>query len=219
MIDATQYQPGLMTAQATPARVAARPVFSMGQNDRMAGSVPVWGAPQTAQQKTMSRLGDAASERRFEDVLNDALAYSPTAETAAPNINDEPFGFGDIIDIINPLHHIPVIGTAYRAVTGDQIRPSSQIVGGAIFGGPAGAAGGLVNVLIAEETGDTVEGHLRTALIDPTPAQDDAAVQLAAAGRGQASKAPDSAYALGFAPGPVLGSAPAASRAVYRFNE
>jgi len=46
--------------------------------------------------------------------------------------------FADLLDIINPLQHIPVISTIYRAITGDEIGLGSRLVGGALFGGPAG---------------------------------------------------------------------------------
>ena len=29
--------------------------------------------------------------------------------------------FRDIVDLINPLHHIPLVGTLYRKITGDEM--------------------------------------------------------------------------------------------------
>ena len=57
----------------------------------------------------------------------------------------QPFGgdgftFGDLIDIINPLHHIPVLGNIYRKLSGDTIDPAARLAGGTLFGGPIGAA-------------------------------------------------------------------------------
>ncbi len=63
--------------------------------------------------------------------------------SSAENSNffgDDGFTFGDIIDVINPLQHIPVISSIYRNITGDTIAPSMQIAGDALFGGPIGAA-------------------------------------------------------------------------------
>ena len=56
----------------------------------------------------------------------------------------QPFGqdglsFLDLLDIVNPVHHIPVIGPIYRSVTGDIISPLPRIAGSALFGGPIGA--------------------------------------------------------------------------------
>lgn len=54
------------------------------------------------------------------------------------------FTFGDIIDIINPLQHIPIVNSIYRKITGDVIAPAMEIAGGALFGGPLGAAMSVV---------------------------------------------------------------------------
>ena len=39
--------------------------------------------------------------------------------------------FGDVLDVINPLQHIPVVSTIYRAITGDEISPGARVAGGA----------------------------------------------------------------------------------------
>ena len=54
------------------------------------------------------------------------------------------FNFLDLLDVINPLQHIPFVSTLYRALTGDTIAPASRVAGGAPFGGPigGGASGG-----------------------------------------------------------------------------
>lgn len=51
----------------------------------------------------------------------------------------EDFDFMDLIDLVNPLHHIPVVGTAYREMTGDTIKPSMQVAGDLIFGAVTGS--------------------------------------------------------------------------------
>lgn len=56
------------------------------------------------------------------------------------------FSFGDLIDIVNPLHHIPVVGTLYRKVTGDDISALPRVAGGTLFGGALGLAASLVSV-------------------------------------------------------------------------
>ena len=70
------------------------------------------------------------------------------------------FGFADLLDMVNPLQHIPLVNLAYRKITHDAIKPVSTIIGGGIFGGPAGVAGSLVNVVIEEETGKDVLGNV-----------------------------------------------------------
>ena len=49
------------------------------------------------------------------------------------------FNFKDVLDLINPLHHIPLVGTVYRSITNDKIAPAIKLAGGALFGGAAGA--------------------------------------------------------------------------------
>lgn len=63
------------------------------------------------------------------------------------------FSFGDFLDMVNPLHHLPVVGTIYRQLTGDTITGPSRIVGGLIFGGPLGMASSIGNAMLEEATG------------------------------------------------------------------
>lgn len=168
-------------------------VFRMISSDRMAGSVPAWVPPETAQDQALSQIGDA-SGGRIGDAPDDAMAYRQTG--AARDINEEPFGFGDLLDIINPLQHIPLVGTFYREITGDQIRPSSQILGGAVFGGIAGAAGSLVNVIIEEETGKDIAGNVIAMVMPDQPDPEAPLQKLAAASTEEAQDFP--ATALSF---------------------
>jgi hypothetical protein len=51
----------------------------------------------------------------------------------------EPFGgdgvtFSDILDLINPLQHIPIVGSLYRKITGDSIDPAMRVAGGLYLG-------------------------------------------------------------------------------------
>lgn len=70
------------------------------------------------------------------------------------------FTFDDFLDIINPLQHIPVVSTLYRAITGDEISPHARIFGDTLFGGPAGflsaAATSLFEEVAGEDIGETV---------------------------------------------------------------
>lgn len=76
-----------------------------------------------------------------------------------------PFGedgltFYDLIDIVNPLHHIPIVSSIYRNLTGDIIDPAAKIAGGALYGGPFGAATSLAGVIVKEMTGKTPSDHV-----------------------------------------------------------
>lgn len=136
---------------ATNGTAAASSRFHMKRDPdaRMAGSVPVWENPKPP----------VDSPAHFDSVMN----YADVEPAAGANISDsenEAFGFGDLIDIVNPLHHIPLVSAVYEGVTGDTIKPSGRIIGGAIFGGFAGAAAGIANVIVEEETGKSMSGNV-----------------------------------------------------------
>ena len=69
-------------------------------------------------------LSPAASDPTFE---SDPRFADPIA--AAPSVNrgdnafwgEDGLQFGDVLDSINPLQHIPLVSSLYREITGDQI--------------------------------------------------------------------------------------------------
>lgn len=83
------------------------------------------------------------------------------------------FNFLDLLDVINPLQHIPFVSTLYRALTGDTIAPASRVAGGALFGGPIGAAVSLVNSIVADWSGKDISDHV-VAFFTGGDADDDA---------------------------------------------
>jgi hypothetical protein len=78
-----------------------------------------------------------------------AQATAPTASTPAQH----DFTFGDFLDIINPLQHIPVVGTLYRWVTGDTIKTPEKIAGDTLYGGAMGAISSVADTLFEQATG------------------------------------------------------------------
>lgn len=80
--------------------------------------------------------------------------------------------FRDILAILNPLQHIPIVGTIYREITGDQIGFMPRVIGSALFGGPVGLALGLVNGLLKSETGKDA-GESVASLFGPGSPPDD----------------------------------------------
>jgi len=121
---------------------ANSPATSMAQNatphknrfsvSRTAGTMPVW------QPKTT------------------AASYAPDdVSTPTTSIKTGP-SFKDVLDVINPLQHIPVVGTIYRKITGDDISSSARIIGGTLFGGPIGGALAMADVAVQEQTGTSI---------------------------------------------------------------
>ena len=56
--------------------------------------------------------------------------------------------FDEALRALNPLHHIPVVGTIYRIVTGEEIQPAFRVLGGLATGGPVGAITAALTSLI-----------------------------------------------------------------------
>jgi hypothetical protein len=69
------------------------------------------------------------------------------AKSAAPKADD--FSFWDLLDVVNPLQHLPVVSNIYRQVTGDHLGGFARIAGGALFGGVLGVASGVANTVYA----------------------------------------------------------------------
>ncbi len=134
--------------------------LKMVSHDRMAGSVPVWEKNLSAKEQTSARFEEVLTQSADTQTASPyqlSLTHHNNADVEAPT--EKPFGFGDLIDIINPLHHIPVVNSLYRQFSGDTIRGPGQILGGALFGGPFGAASSMINILIEHDTGNDLTGH------------------------------------------------------------
>lgn len=54
----------------------------------------------------------------------------------------------DFLKGLNPLHHLPVVGMIYRAVTGETVPATMRVAGAMLVGGPLGALGaGFMGIL------------------------------------------------------------------------
>jgi hypothetical protein len=115
----------------------------------------------TAAQSDASETASAPAARSgyVDDRTAGISAANATSATAsADDSSGEHHGgflefIKTIIDIINPLQHIPVISSIYRHLTGDEISPAARIAGDALYGGPIGAAVAVANVAVESNTG------------------------------------------------------------------
>lgn len=83
--------------------------------------------------------------------------------------NDDAMTFGDLLDVINPLQQLPIVGSIYREVTGDTIKPAARIMGGVLFGALTGGlsligcvtGGGaaMANLVVEQKTGKDIAGN------------------------------------------------------------
>jgi hypothetical protein len=78
---------------------------------------------------------------------------TPTAESGGASFQPT---FRDLLAIVNPLQHLPIIGAIYRRLTGDTAHPVAQVVGGLIFGGPFGMFGAVLNAAVEQVTGKSL---------------------------------------------------------------
>lgn len=72
--------------------------------------------------------------------------------------------FGDFVDIINPLQHIPIVATIYRNMTGDAIGMVPRVIGGALWGRIGGFVAGVVNAFVDWFTGKDIGDHVYAVL-------------------------------------------------------
>ena len=155
-------------------------VMRMDPEARTAAPVPTFGT-------MVHRTALAAQGAHpYAPANADATTGKSKPDIAYTETKDDEFSFGDVIDMINPLQHLPVIGTLYRKFTGDTIKPMSDIIGGAIFGGPVGAVASTMNVVVKSTTGkDIAENAFAFAGFDVVPQSKKPALAYDLAATGQ----------------------------------
>jgi hypothetical protein len=100
-----------------------------------------------------------------ERTAKPATPAQPAAPAAADNdgfklFGEDGFTFFDFLDIINPLQHIPIIGTLYRQLTSDHIDPGSRVIGSTLFFGPLGTFASVGDEMVRDITGKDVGEHM-----------------------------------------------------------
>jgi hypothetical protein len=127
----------------------------------------------------------------MSDVATAAAATAPAPSSFHAWKDAKGFGFRDLLDIINPLQHLPIIGSIYRWATGDRPGEAAQVAGDALYGGPIGVGISLLSASLQDSQGhDLGERALAyvfgpsdkqaTAVASATPAPAPAATPAAA---------------------------------------
>jgi hypothetical protein len=91
-----------------------------------------------------------------------AANAAPAAQPApihAFNESDGP-SFSDLLDILNPLQHIPIINTIYQHLTGDTEGAVAEVAGATLWTGPLGLVGSLIDLAVKNETGKSVSDNV-----------------------------------------------------------
>lgn len=65
--------------------------------------------------------------------------------------------FHHLLDVVNPLQHLPIIGTIYRAITGEKLDAVEKIAGDTLYGGLWGAVTSVADVAFEGLTGKSFE--------------------------------------------------------------
>jgi hypothetical protein len=141
-------------------------------------------------------LLDQASEPQRNPPGATVGAAADRSSSTRPGRGFHPFGndgltFFDVLDVLNPLHHIPGISSLYRELSGDRIDPAARIAGGAAFGGLIGLGSSLANVVIEAITGRDFGEHVLGVLkepfestVSPTPWTAEKGVRVSSADHG-----------------------------------
>jgi hypothetical protein len=82
-----------------------------------------------------------------------AKQANATATASTDSDSGRHVSFDDLLDVINPLQHFPVVSTIYRALTHDQIDTPEKIVGDTLYGGVVGLASSVADVAFEKITG------------------------------------------------------------------
>jgi hypothetical protein len=86
--------------------------------------------------------------------LPNAIGAPPPPADEEIVVRGKPSRFAELVDVANPLQHVPMVSDIYRAKTGDTISDGAKLGGhvalGAVAGGPVGAIVG-VGVFVLEK--------------------------------------------------------------------
>jgi len=167
-----------------------------------------------------SASAPAAPASSSAGVSNEGYGNRPVAgRTNGQQVETESvdLSFGDFLDMINPLQHLPIVSTIYRKLTGDEQSATANVMGGLLYGGPIGLIAAVVSQQVKDTTGDEPLGHAYAMLDgkDQGTGQDKAAASKLA----QATPAANNSGAFQLASAsnmpttlaPVAAPAPAAS--------
>ena len=127
------------------------------------------------------RIGPAPlpqySEPNFAPAPAD-VSYAGDTDVMAWNDSSGP-SFSDLLDILNPLQHLPIVSTLYRQWTGDSEGAMDDIIGGTLYGGPIGLGVAIANLMVEDTTGKNIGDNIYTALFGESEDDSDSSVAKA----------------------------------------
>jgi hypothetical protein len=126
-------------------------------------------------QRSFPMVGQSLSSAQGKDAPKTQLAQSATSSAQPAALSDKSF-WDNVLDVINPLQHLPAVGTLYRQATGDKMGDLEKAAGDTLYGGPIGLASSLADAAFEKITGkdfgdtvlDFVEGGDKTTVTAST---------------------------------------------------
>jgi hypothetical protein len=97
--------------------------------------------------------------------------------------------FSDLLDVLNPLQHIPIINTIYQQLTGDKEGAVADLAGGVLYGGLIGLGAAVVNLAVMGATGQSIGDNVVALFSDDSPSSATADNQPPATDPGQPAAA------------------------------
>lgn len=90
----------------------------------------------------------------FEHVSNTGVPDTPnaSAKSSASSNAKNGFSFAGLLDILNPLQHIPILFSLYRRLTGDEITLLGRVAGDGLYLGAIGLAVLVANLALEKTT-------------------------------------------------------------------
>jgi hypothetical protein len=108
----------------------------------------------------MSHLKGAQAKTAAKSDTTQTAATDSKDTTKTASADSESSFWDDVLDVVNPLQHLPVVGTVYRAITGDKIGDVEKVAGDTLYGGPIGLVSSLADLafekITGKDFGDTV---------------------------------------------------------------
>jgi len=140
---------------------------------------------------------------------DDVSSYRTEAKTKLWKSGSDEGGmtFDDFLDIINPLQHIPIISTIYRAITGDKIGLAAQLAGDTLYGGPIGFLASGLGAAFSSTAGKS-DGEMLASVVHDIFGSDGTTSDQEASARGNPPASPAAAAS---APAETIVAAPQAS--------
>jgi len=128
--------------------------------------IPQRGAAGAVTAQREASFSEVAAQVEAEESNPPAASETIAAKPAKPFAlwQNGDFGFGDFLDIVNPLQHIPIVATLYRHMTGDAIGAAPRVIGGALWGRLGGFISGVINAVVDWFTGKDIGDHIYAAL-------------------------------------------------------